>query len=113
MHNNGKIFNRFTSKQVFPTYVYNLMRDGCGCFVVFTDNWQLLNEQEYDEWTTTNGLSNDTPRIIYKPIGYGSYNVHFEGCILDLTIPLQLLKFNYDEFMENVINDLALNKEEK
>jgi hypothetical protein len=108
MLNNEKWFNKFTTEELFTKYIHSLMQQG-KAFMVFPDNKQILIEEEVDEWNKVNGITNDTPRILYHHTttsnGNG-YVVHYTEDITSVLVPDDVINMNYEDFVIRANADL-------
>ena len=98
--NYDKMYLRVKAHIIFTWYTFKLMQDGVN-FVLFLDNNQILSDTQYQEWIKENGIMNDTQRIIYHKFSDG-YRITKSDCILNLTVPNDLLKIEYVEFMDKI-----------
>lgn len=92
------MYLKISAFEIFTIYTFELMKSGVN-FVLFLNNRQILNDNEYQEWIKENGIMNDAQRIIYHKCSDG-YRITKSDCILNLTVPNDLLKMEYVEFMD-------------
>ena len=95
-----KIYLKTKAHIIFTWYTFKLMQDGVN-FTLFLDNNQILSDREYQEWIKENGIINDTIRINFYKFKDG-YRITKTDCILNLTVPNDLLKMKYVDFMEKI-----------
>lgn len=104
-NNNGKFFRQFTARELFTEYLLSLMKDK-KTFMVFSDNNQVLIDEEVDEWLKVNGVTNPTERLLYRPIKYG-YTVHYSKAITNVMIPYEEIAMDYEDFIDQAEKDMG------
>lgn len=98
--NYDKIYLKTKAHIIFTWYTFKLMQDGKS-FVLFLNNNQILSDAEYQEWIKENGIMNETQRIMFLKLSDG-YVIRKSDCVFDLTVPNDLLKMEYLEFMDKI-----------
>lgn len=101
----SRILKEFKLDEIFTEYIYSLMQEKKN-FMVFTDNKQILIEDEIDEWNLIHGLTNITPRIMYKYIAGKGYSVKYTNDLVSLMIPSEEICNEYTVFINKVKEDL-------
>ena len=104
---NGKYFRKFAPVELFTEYIFSLMKEG-KMFMMFTDNKQVLVEEEVDEWNKVNGITNDTERTLYHQYGDKGYIVHHSSELTSVFVPIEMLKWNYDNFIKQCEKDVCI-----
>ena len=100
-------------KYILTPYIVELMQEKIP-FMVFHDNYQILEGDEIDAWNVLHGLLDPTPRMIghwiedkHGRTGYAIKNIH-DG-FLTLTIPDEIIMEGYESVKENAKeNDIIL-----
>lgn len=103
--NNGKWFNKFKTEELFTEYIYSLMKQGKD-FMIFPDNKQVLIDNEIDEWNRIHGINDNTERLIYHHLYVSGYVINYTKAITSVLVPFDVLKKEYNEFIEQIETDL-------
>ena len=96
--------SNFYSSKMFTSYIHELMLQKKS-FMVFSDNDQILIEDEVEEWNHIHGLTNDTERVMYHYV-YDEdetkvhYRVKHTNSITTLLIPTFCIPKNYEDFIK-------------
>lgn len=105
-----KITDTYPVEELFTEYIFSLMKQKKS-FMVFPNNKQILIEDEVDEWNKTRGLTNETERILYHYVSSkknSGYVVHPTKFITDITVPFDIIKKDYNEFIKQAKIDLEV-----
>lgn len=102
--------SNYCSSKMFTRYIHELMLQGKD-FMVFPDNNQILIENEVIEWNNIHGLTNNTKRVMYhyvydEDVTKTHYRIKLTGSITTLLVPIETIRQNYDEFIEEIKNEL-------
>lgn len=103
----GKYFRRFTPVELFTEYIFSLMKQG-KTFMMFPDNNQILVEDEVNEWNKIHGLMDETERIMFHQYGEEGYIAHYSSFITDIFIPLEMIKWSYEDFIKQCEIDVNI-----
>lgn len=105
-------FNRsYKLDEIITPYTFDLIKNGSP-FMVFTDNLQILEGDEIDEWNRINGLTDNTPRVVgHKTTareGEPIYVIHHVNDISSVIIPMERCEIfpMYEDFMYQLKADL-------
>lgn len=96
-----KYFKEFEGKELFTEHIFSLMKEEKD-FMVFTDNKQLLVNEEVDEYIKVHGIMSPEKRIMYHCVSGKGYAVNYTDSIYTVTIPNDLLNLEYTEFLKIV-----------
>lgn len=102
---NGKLFRKFTPREVFTNYIYELMKQGKE-IMVFLDNNQILIDDEIEEWYMIHNLLDETERLLYHNIGNQTYRVHYVRYPTNVYVPFELLEKSYEDFIKQCEEDV-------
>lgn len=105
-------FNRsYKLSEIITPYTYGLIKNEKP-FMVFTDNLNVLEGEEIDEWNRMNGVLDNTPRVVgHKTTtrrGEPIYVIHHVNDISSIVIPMERCKIFpiYEDFMYQLKKDL-------
>ena len=98
------------SSKMFTRYIHKLMLQGKD-FMLFPDNNQILIENEVTEWNNIHGLTDNTERVMYhyvydEDVTKTHYRIKQTDSITTLLVPIETIRKNYDEFIEEIKNEL-------
>ena len=106
------LWNYNREKYILSPYIVELMQ-GKVPFMVFHDNYQILEGDEVDEWNIAHGLTDPTPRMLGHHItdkhGREGYVLNNSNGLLTLTIPDEVIRHGYEAVKANAKqNDIIL-----
>ena len=104
INKSGKYFRKFTPSELFTEYIFDLMKQRKE-FMVFTDNNQILIDDEMDEWNLVNGITNPTERLIYHCIN-DEYVISHTDSITNVMVPYGLFEISYEDYIKQCEEDV-------
>ena len=102
---NGKLFRKFTPREVFTNYIYELMKQGKE-IMVFLEHNKILMDDEIEEWYMIHNLLDETERLLYHNIGNQAYRVIYVRHPVNVYVPFEFLEKSYEDFIKQCEEDV-------